>query len=179
MLTQCCVTPERCESFGESDESPANLYLLDANRRWLFSWFHSCEFFKQESHLEIGRPYALIACIMDITRDITQSDMFKCEFARGANKKRFREQLATDTSFDRNRATIHHGCPTISITSETAQSIPCVTTIVFPRDYCHVMSVCANNTRRILTIHFIAACMLHCNTIVSQSWASLSHWINK
>jgi len=53
-----------------------------------------------------------------------------------------RERLVADTRFDRNRAAIRHGCPTISITSETGQSIPRVTTIVFPRDYCHVARVC-------------------------------------
>lgn len=173
MLTQCCVTPERCESFGESDESPANLYLLELTLIiFLVSRlriFHSRITFGNWMHWSRHGYRARY----------TQSDMFKCEFARSVNKKRFRGQLATDTSFDRNRATIRHGCPTISITSEAAQSIPRVTTIVFPRDYCHVTSVCANNTRRILTIHFIAACMLHCNTTVSQSWASLSHWINK
>lgn len=158
---------ESCEFIFARCESTLIIFLVSRLRI-----FHSRITFGNWTSVRVDR-------VVDIARGITQSDMFKCEFARSANKKRFREQLATDTSFDRNRATIRHGCPTISITSEAAQSIPRVTTIVFPRDYCHVTSVCANNTRRILTIHFIAACMLHCNTTVSQSWASLSHWINK
>jgi len=45
MLTQY-VTPERCESSGESDENLANLFLHNANRRdRLFFSFRDCQFF--------------------------------------------------------------------------------------------------------------------------------------
>lgn len=86
-------------------------------------------------------------------RSIDHCGQIMCNITLGYNplERKFRssceqgwtcEWLASATSFDRNRATIRHGCPTISITSETGQSIPRVTTIVFPRDYCHAARVC-------------------------------------
>ena len=51
---------------------------------------------------------------------------------------------------------VYHGCPIVSITSETSQSILRVTAIVCPQDYCLVAGP-ADNVSHISTTRFIVS----------------------